>query len=326
MTNKMRQQRSLEQLNQWLDYLLHQRRCSEHTISAYRRDLKVLLELFPEKELEELKHDLLRSAVARLHSRDYSPRSLARIVAAWRSFYQWLSSQVGLKINPATHLKTPKIPHSLPKAMTVDQTTAFLDRSQQLINSAEPKDLCDVAMFELLYSSGLRLSELVQLDYQYFKTEDYESLAWLDLVEKEIKVVGKGNKTRIVPLGEKAATAIRKWLEIRDSCIAPTADNSDKAALFLGVKGKRIGHRAVQLRLKDMALKTGADTAIHPHMMRHSFASHMLQSAQDLRAVQELLGHSNISTTQIYTRLDFQHLAKAYDAAHPRAQRKKDKD
>lgn len=321
----MGQQRSLEQLNQWLDYLHHQRRCSEHTVAAYRRDLNLLLELFPEKNLEELKHDLLRSAVARLHSRDYSPRSLARIVAAWRSFYQWLSAQVGLKNNPAAHLKTPKIPHSLPKAMTVDQTTAFLDRSQQLSNAANPKDLCDVAMFELLYSSGLRLSELVLLDCHYQKTEYYESLAWLDLEEKEIKVVGKGNKTRIVPLGQKASNAIRHWLEKRNACLSPAADDSDKAALFLGVRGRRISPRAVQLRLKDMALKTGADTSIHPHMMRHSFASHMLQSAQDLRAVQELLGHSNISTTQIYTRLDFQHLAKAYDAAHPRAQRKNKK-
>lgn len=318
----MSQKTSIEQLNQWLDYMHNQRRCSEHTVAAYRRDLNLLIELFTEKNLQELSHDLLRSAVARLHARGYSPRSLARIVAAWRSFYQWLSETIELKSNPATHLKTPKVPRPLPKAMTVDQTTAFLDRSQQLSNSAEPKDVCDVAMFELLYSSGLRLSELVQLDYHYQKTADYESLGWLDLDEKEIKVVGKGNKTRIVPLGKKAAEAIRHWLEMRHSCLAADASDSDKAALFLGVRGRRISPRAIQLRLKEMALKTGADSAIHPHMMRHSFASHMLQSAQDLRAVQELLGHSNISTTQIYTRLDFQHLAKAYDAAHPRAQRK----
>ena len=318
----MSQQISIDQLNKWLDYMRSQRRCSEHTIAAYRRDLKLLLELFPDKNLTELNHDLLRSAVARLHARDYSPRSLARIVAAWRSFYQWLSAEIDLKVNPANHLKTPKVPRPLPNAMTVDQTTAFLDRSQQL-SDAGPKNRCDVAMFEVLYSSGLRLSELVQLDSRYCKTEQYESQGWLDLEEKEIKVVGKGNKTRIVPLGEKAAEAIRHWLEIRESCLSPQADDSDKAALFLGVRGKRISPRSVQLRLKEMAIKTGADTAIHPHMMRHSFASHMLQSAQDLRAVQELLGHSNISTTQIYTRLDFQHLAKAYDAAHPRAQKKK---
>ncbi|MDO5668109.1 MAG: tyrosine recombinase XerC [Alcaligenaceae bacterium] len=318
----MTQKLSLEQLNQWLDYLHSQRRCSEHTIAAYRRDLKLLIELFPEKNLEELSHDLLRSAVARLHARDYSPRSLARIVAAWRSFYQWLSGKVALKSNPASHLKTPKVGRPLPKAMTVEQTMVFLDRSQQLSSSTEPKDRCDIAMFELLYSSGLRLSELVQLDYQYRKTDNYESQGWLDLEEKEIKVIGKGNKTRLVPLGGKAAEAIRHWLEKRDFCLAYDATDSDKAALFLGVRGRRINPRAVQLRLKEMALKTGADSSIHPHMMRHSFASHMLQSAQDLRAVQELLGHSNISTTQIYTRLDFQHLAKAYDAAHPRAQRK----
>ena len=304
--------------------MLSQRRCSQHTIAAYQRDLKLLFELFPESTPEELTHENLRSAVARLHARDYSPRSLARIVAAWRSFYQWLSAEVGLKINPATHLKTPKIPRSLPKAMTVDQTTAFLDRSQQL-SGATPKELCDMAMFEVLYSSGIRLSELVQLDCHYQKTASYESQGWLDLDEKELKVVGKGNKTRIAPLGEKAAEAIRDWLVVRTSSLSPKADDNDKASLFLGVRGRRITPRAVQLRLKEMALKTGADTSIHPHMIRQSFASHMLQSAQDLRAVQELLGHSNISTTQIYTRLDFQHLAKAYDAAHPRAH-KKDKE
>ena len=320
----MSQQKSLEQLSKWLNYMRTQRRCSEHTIAAYQRDLKSLIELFPEQNLQELNHDLLRSAVARLHARDYSPRSLARIVAAWRSFYQWLSAEIDLKINPATHLKTPKIPRPLPKAMTVDQTTAFLDRSLQL-SDAGPKNLCDIAMFEVLYSSGLRLSELVQLDSRYYKSHSYESQGWLDLIEKEIKVVGKGNKTRIVPLGEKAAEAIRNWLEIRESCLSAQADEGDKAALFLGVRGKRISPRSVQLRLKEMAIKTGADVSIHPHMMRHSFASHLLQSAQDLRAVQELLGHSNISTTQIYTRLDYQHLAKAYDAAHPRAQRKNKK-
>lgn len=322
----MDQKPSFEQLNRWLDHMQQQRRCSEHTLAAYRRDLNALIELFPEHNLQDLNYDLLRSAVARLHARGYSPRSLARIVAAWRSFYQWLSETVALKSNPAGHLKTPKVPRPLPKAMTVDQTTAFLDRSQQLSNATEPKDVCDVAMFELLYSSGLRLSELVQLDRHYLKTADYESIGWLDLDEKEIKVVGKGNKTRIVPLGEKAAAAIRRWLALRDNCLAANADDNDKAALFLGVRGHRITPRSVQLRLKEMALKTGADSSIHPHMMRHSFASHLLQSAQDLRAVQELLGHSNISTTQIYTRLDYQHLAKAYDAAHPRAQRKNAKD
>ena len=315
-----------EQLNQWLDYMQQQRRCSEHTLAAYRRDLKALLALYPEHNLQALSHDLLRRAVARLHASGYSPRSIARIVAAWRSFYQWLSERVELKSNPAAHLKTPKVPRPLPKAMTVDQTTAFLDRSQQLSNATEAKDVCDVAMFELLYSSGLRLSELVQLDCHYVKTASYESLGWIDLTEKEIKVVGKGNKTRIVPLGEKAAEAIRHWLTMREASLAPQANESDRAALFLGARGRRISPRAVQLRLKAMALKTGADSAIHPHMMRHSFASHLLQSAQDLRAVQELLGHSNISTTQIYTRLDYQHLAKAYDAAHPRAQRKGKED
>lgn len=320
----MSQQISVDQLTKWLEYMHSQRRCSEHTIAAYQRDLKLLFELFPDKNLAELHHEGLRSAVARLHARDYSPRTLARIVAAWRSFYQWLSAEIGLKVNPASHLKTPKIPRPLPKAMTVDQTMAFLDRSQQL-SDATPKNLCDIAMFEVLYSSGLRLSELVQLDSRYYKTERYESQGWLDLEEKEIKVVGKGNKTRIVPLGATAAEAILNWLKARENCLSPQADDSDKAALFLGVRGKRISPRSVQLRLKEMAIKTGADASIHPHMMRHSFASHMLQSAQDLRAVQELLGHSNISTTQIYTRLDFQHLAKAYDAAHPRAH-KKDKE
>lgn len=309
-------------LSRWLDYLRTERRSSEHTIAAYERDVRLLQETYPEKALESLNHELLRSAVARLHARGYSPRSLARIVAAWRSFYQWLCTDIGLKINPATHLKTPKIARSLPKAMTVDQTLGFLDRSEQLSDDS-PKARCDLAMFELLYSSGLRLSELVQLDWCYHKRQDYESQGWIDLDEGEVKVVGKGNKTRIVPLGSKAAAAIEDWLQVREQQLAANASESDEAALFLGARGRRITPRAVQLRLKEMAIKTGADSSIHPHMMRHSFASHLLQSAQDLRAVQELLGHSNIATTQIYTHLDFQHLAKAYDAAHPRAQRKK---
>lgn len=308
-------------IDTWLEELRTQRRYAEHTLAAYRRDLQLLTTLYPDVSLAQLNHDQLRHALARLHAQGYSPRSLARIVSAWRGFYQWLCSQGILSLNPAQHLKSPKLPSPLPKAMTVEQTMDLLDKAQQLL-SADPHDWCDMAMAEVLYSSGLRLAELVQLDFPYTKTATHESTGWVDVVEREIHVLGKGNKPRVVPVGEAAIKTLTQWLEYRQQCLSPKATDSDRAAVFLGKRGRRITPRAVQLRLKQLAQKTGTNTDIHPHMLRHSFASHLLQSAQDLRAVQELLGHSNISTTQIYTRLDFQHLAQVYDAAHPRAQRR----
>ncbi len=263
----------------------------------------------------------IRTAIARLHASQMSPRSLARILSAWRGFYAWWVPLAKLSINPAKNVKTPKVPQSLPKALSVEQTQALLDHPAKNLQN-DPVQLRDQAMFELFYSSGLRLAELVQLDTHYTKKDDYESAGWLNLDERELTVRGKGNKTRLVPLGKKAQEAILMWLQVRASLLKPATPGHDSNALFLGERGSRITPRVVQLQLKKFARQSEIPGQIHPHVLRHSFASHLLQSAQDLRAVQELLGHANISTTQIYTRLDFQHLAKAYDQAHPRAKRK----
>ncbi|OFS51651.1 tyrosine recombinase XerC, partial [Achromobacter xylosoxidans] len=217
--------------------------------------------------------------------------------------------------------RAPKAPRSLPKALSVEQAQALLDRAPAKV-ATEPAALRDQAMFELLYSSGLRLSELVGLDLRYARSADYESRGWLNLDEAEVIVLGKGGKRRSVPVGQAAVAALQRWIEARPQLAPPAASPSDAAALFLGARGRRISPRVVQLQLAHVAQAAGLPTHVHPHVLRHSFASHVLQSAQDLRAVQEMLGHANISTTQIYTRLDFQHLARAYDQAHPRAGRK----
>src|SRR5690606_31273413 len=209
----------------------------------------------------------------------------------------------------------------LPKALSVEQAQSLLDHPAAQL-STEPAGVRDQAMFELLYSSGLRLSELVGLDLHYTRTANYESSSWLDLNEAEVVVLGKGGKRRSVPVGQVALAAVQRWVEVRPQLAAANAADADANALFVGARGRRISPRVVQTQLAKFAQAAGLPAHVHPHVLRHSFASHVLQSAQDLRAVQELLGHANISTTQIYTRLDFQHLAKAYDQAHPRAGRK----
>lgn len=311
-------------VHSWLEQLRTERRYSAHTISAYARDMQHLRVLYPEQELAQISNTQIRMAIARLHAQDFSPRSLARILSTWRNFYKWLAPQIDLPVNPAQDVRSPKTPRALPKALSTDQTMALLDNAQQL-NDGGAIAARDQAMFELLYSSGLRLSELVGLDVQFHKRADYVSQGWLNLEEHELTVVGKGGKTRLVPLGNKALAAVQEWLLKRSSLLKPGAGVQDEMALFLGERGGRISPRVVQLQLKKMGQKTNAPAQLHPHVLRHSFASHLLQSSQDLRAVQELLGHANISTTQIYTRLDFQHLAKVYDQAHPRAKRKNDK-
>jgi integrase/recombinase XerC len=209
----------------------------------------------------------------------------------------------------------------LPKALSVEQTQALLDHPA-VVNRHDPVSLRDLAMLELFYSSGLRLAELIGLDWRYEHSPDYTSTAWLNLAEGEVIVLGKGNKRRTVPVGATAAKVLQPWLSVRPNFLKPNASNADSAALFLGVRGHRITPRVVQAQLAKLARAVGFPVHVHPHMLRHSFASHVLQSAQDLRAVQEMLGHANLATTQIYTRLDFQHLAQAYDQAHPRAGRK----
>ncbi|MBI5786287.1 MAG: tyrosine recombinase XerC [Rhodocyclales bacterium] len=286
----------------FLAELTHQRRASPHTIAAYGRDLKRLAALAGEVALVTLQPHQLKRYAMQLHGQGLAARSLARSLSAWRAYYRWLAKRGAIAVNPCDGLKAPKRPKGLPKALSIDQSQALLDAPAE--TTAEIRDK---AMFELFYSSGLRLSELASLDLN----------GGLDLVEGVVTVTGKRGKTRAVPLGSKAAEAIRAWLACRAELAKP-----DEAALFVGARGRRIGPRSIEQRLDLWTKRIGLGVHVHPHMLRHSFASHVLQSSGDLRAVQEMLGHASISTTQIYTHLDFQHLAKVYDAAHPRARKK----
>ncbi len=288
----------------WLDTLEHQRRLSGHTLSNYSRAIELLLRLKESTALRDLDSAHIRRFVARLHAAGLSGRTLALTLSAWRGLFNWLVRQRGFAANPAQGVRAPKSPRHLPKALSVEQM-------QQLLETAAPQSpegARDRAMFELLYSSGLRLAELVALD-----ADDGR----LDLKQAEVTVTGKGAKTRTVPVGGRAREALRDWLKARALLAAP-----HERALFVGARGRRIAPGTVQARLRVWAKRQGLGASVHPHMLRHSFASHVLQSSQDLRAVQEMLGHASISTTQIYTHLDFQALAKVYDAAHPRARKK----
>ncbi|MCK9508447.1 MAG: tyrosine recombinase XerC [Pigmentiphaga sp.] len=308
----------------WLAHLGQQRRYAAHTLAAYGRDLVHLLRLLGDQPLESVTTQTLREALGQLHAEGLAPRSLARALASWRGFYQWWAPQAGLRANPVDGIKAPRRPRGLPKALAVEQAQALLDQG----GAGAERDPVpgfgaarDRAMFELLYSSGLRLAELVSLDTQFIQQPDHVSLSWIALDAQEVLITGKGGKTRSVPVGRKALDAVRAWLPLRAAFLAAKPE-ADPHALFLGVRGGRIAHRVVQQRLTQWSQRAGVPAHVHPHVLRHSFASHLLQSAQDLRAVQELLGHASIASTQIYTRLDFQHLAQAYDQAHPRAQRR----
>lgn len=310
-----------EPVSAWLKHLEVNRRYSAHTLSAYRRDLQQLVTLADGKGLDQLVNGNIRHFLARLHGQGHSPRSLARTLAAWRGFYAWWAPQSNMAANPAADVRAPKISRGLPKALSVDQTQALLE-APALTTPTTPAALRDRAMFELFYSSGLRLSELVGLDTQYVQGQDHTSTGWINLADRDVNVLGKGGKRRSVPIGTQAHACLSCWLQVREQLTRPQATASDAAALFIGARGSRISPRIVQSQLTKLVQLAGLPTHVHPHVLRHSFASHVLQSAQDLRAVQEMLGHSNISTTQLYTKLDFQHLAKAYDAAHPRSGRK----
>ena len=287
----------------YLAALKHQRRLAPATLENYRRALALLLELHKEP-LAKLEPVQVRRAVAVLHSKGLSPRTLALILSAWRGWFRWLARHRGFRANPVLGIRAPKAARPLPKALTVEATQRLLDSGEQ----KSPAALRDRAMFELLYSSGLRLAELVALEVGDGR---------LDLRQGEVTVTGKGAKTRTVPIGAKAREALHAWLAVRAQVARPA-----QKALFVGARGARIAPAVVGARLAAWARKRGLAERVHPHMLRHSFATHMLQSSQDLRAVQELLGHASISTTQVYTHLDFQALAKVYDAAHPRARKK----
>jgi integrase/recombinase XerC len=290
------------QFDDFEQYLAAERGLSANTRASYRRDLDALAKLAGDAPLAEIQSHQVRRFVAQQHARGLSGKSLARMLSAWRGFYGWLTRRHGLAANPCAGMRAPKSAKALPKSLSPDVAKQLLD--------AEPETfilLRDRAMFELLYSSGLRLAELVSLDTN----------AGRDIANGEIEVTGKGAKTRIAPVGSHAAAAIAAWLKVRANLARP-----DESAMFVNQRGTRLSPRAVQARLQQWALRQGVAGGVHPHMLRHSFASHVLQSSSDLRAVQEMLGHASISTTQVYTHLDFQHLAKVYDAAHPRARKK----
>ncbi len=291
-------------INAFLDYLKFEKNSSVHTLSAYQRDLKKLLLLLNAEQIsnwQRLKEVHLRRWLAELHGNGLGQKSLHRLLSSVRSLFRYLNRQGIVEDNPASLVAAPKVPRKLPSTLDADQLNSILSHQND-----DPLVLRDLAMLELFYSSGLRLSELVNLNLDSFE-DNFQ----------QVRVLGKGRKERLLPVGRKAREAIRKWLKVKS-----VFSINDERALFITKNGNRIGPRQVQNRVKKLAVESGLPTHLHPHMLRHSFASHLLESSGDLRAVQELLGHSDIATTQIYTHLDFQHLADVYDRAHPRARRK----
>jgi integrase/recombinase XerC len=288
---------------EYLGALKSQRRLSPATLRNYAHALNLLLSLLEGRDLHSLDAAQARRFVGTLHGRGLAPRTLALTLSAWRGWYRWLVRQHDFKANPLVGLRAPKAKRGLPKALSVEAAQQLLGGEQ----GGAADVVRDRAMFELLYSSGLRLAELVALDVDDGR---------LDLRHAEVTVTGKGSKTRSVPIGAKAREALKAWLDQRQGIAAP-----GEKALFVGARGRRIGPALVGKRLHAWASRS-LGQPVHPHMLRHSFATHVLQSSQDLRAVQEMLGHASISTTQVYTHLDFQALAKVYDAAHPRARKK----
>ena len=294
-------------LPEYLEFLQFERGLSPLTRENYARDITQLIKLAhaigQPAELASLQTNHIRRFIATLHSKGLGGKSIARMLSSWRGFFTFLVNRKGYSNNPVIGLRAPKSAKTLPQALSIEQASKLVD-----IRDDDVLSVRDHAILELFYSSGLRLSELVNLN-----------LDALDFSAGTVEVTGKGNKTRIVPLGKFASEAMQKWLQIRASM--PIKNPAEKP-VFIGLQGRRISARNIQYRLKEWSIKQGINSSVHPHMLRHSFASHVLQSSGDLRAVQEMLGHANISTTQIYTHLDYQHLTKVYDAAHPRAKKK----
>jgi integrase/recombinase XerC len=300
-------------VERYLEHVRVEKRLAARTVELYALDLQKLAEnaVRSEVALLQVQNAHIRRWIAQMHSGGRSGRGIGLILSGWRGFYTWLGREGLVKSNPVLDVKAPKAPKPLPKALSVDDAVQLAEFSA---TEADPwLEARDAAIVELLYGCGLRVGELVGLDAQASGT----AKGWIDLQSGEAHVLGKGSKRRTVPVGRKAIAAVRHWLDLRGTALHP-----QQPALFLGRQGARLSAQAIWQRLRQRSLQAGLATPVHPHMLRHSFASHMLQSSGDLRAVQELLGHANIGTTQVYTRLDFQHLAKAYDAAHPRAKRK----
>ena len=285
-------------IERFLSHLAHERGLSPRTLDAYARDLRAFARDCPETSPARITSQQIRLFAARCHQAGASGRSIARRLSALRSFFEYLLREDAIGANPAADVSAPRTGRKLPAVIDADQTARLLDA-----RPADDLEVRDLAVMELIYSSGLRLAEVVDLD-----------LPRLNLAQGLVEVTGKGRKTRLLPVGRMARARLDDWLEIRPAWTTP-----DEPALFVGRHGRRLGARAIQQRLARWARRQGLDRRLHPHLLRHSFASHLLESSGDLRAVQELLGHSDIATTQVYTHLDFQHLARVYDQAHPRA-------
>ena len=300
-------------IERYLEHVRVQKRLADRTLTLYSLDLQKLADNAAKAgvELTRVQNAHIRRWVAQMHSGGRSPRGIALILSGWRGFYAWLGREGLVPTNPVLDVRAPKAPKPLPKALGVDEAVQLAEHHRE---DDDPwLEARDAAIVELLYGCGLRVGEVVGLDAQ----ATAQSRGWIDVDGGEAHVLGKGSKRRTVPVGGKAAQALRKWLAAREQ-----AGFAQQSALFVGRHGTRLTAQSIWQRLKRRSLLAGLATPVHPHMLRHSFASHVLQSSGDLRAVQELLGHASIGTTQVYTRLDFQHLAKAYDAAHPRARRK----
>ena len=300
------QAESERQVSVFLHHIRFERGLSRHTVDAYRRDLAALRDYCVKRDLASwgaLGVSDMRRFAARAHRSGLAPRTVQRRLAGARSFFSFLEQEGQLAANPARGIRAPRPPRDLPRTLDLDQVTRLLD-----IPEDDAAACRDRAMLELMYSSGLRLAELTALD-----------VGGIDLRQGQMRVTGKGRKTRILPVGGKAVEAVQRWLRRRAELAGP-----EETALFVGSRGRRIASSTVQERTAYWARRAGLPAHVHPHMLRHSFATHMLESSGDLRAVQELLGHADIATTQVYTHLDFQHLAEVYDRAHPRARRKTD--
>ncbi len=319
----------------YLAHCRHEKRLAERTLALYAEDL-IKLQANAQQakiEIEQVAHHHIRRWVAQMHSAGRSGRGIALILSGWRGFYTWLGREGKISANPVQDVRAPKQPKPLPKALPVDQAVqlASFQGLQDAAGFDPALEARDAALTELLYGSGLRVSELVNLDIRSSRAGQDNVKGYIDLASAEVHVIGKGSKSRSLPVGRKSIEALQRWLLMRHLLLDKLSaakreaqaekDASGDLALFLSPRGLRMTSMMVWQRLKLRSQQAGLQQAVHPHMLRHSFASHVLQSSQDIRAVQELLGHASISTTQVYTRLDFQHLAKAYDAAHPRAKR-----
>jgi integrase/recombinase XerC len=302
----------------YLDHVRFEKRLAERTLALYTLDLQKLSSYAEQSAvaLDAVQSTHIRRWVSQMHAGGRSGRGIALILSGWRGFYVWMGREGLISANPVQDIRAPKSPKPLPKALSVDDAVQLAEFTPAADVSDPWLNCRDAAMVELLYGCGLRVAELTGLDVQASAT----AKGWIDFESGDAHVLGKGSKRRSVPVGGKALEAMQSWVAVREQSLTPAT--ADQTAMFIGRHGTRLTPQAVWQRLRQRSLQAGLSTPVHPHMLRHSFASHLLQSSSDLRAVQELLGHANITTTQVYTRLDFQHLAQAYDAAHPRARKK----